>query len=101
MEIFLKTHPLPNLLKEAPQLKISDQFSIPKLIRYNRSLNFIDTYLQKAHSTAREIEIVQLSVKGKSAKEIAPELFFFHTVDIQRRNILAKLNCKNQELKVP
>lgn len=58
MEIFLKTHPMPNLLKEAPQLKISDQFSIPKLIRYNRSLNFIDTYLQKAHLTSREIEIV-------------------------------------------
>lgn len=49
---------MPNLLKEAPQLKISDQFSIPKLIRYNRSLNFIDTYLQKAHLTSREIEIV-------------------------------------------
>lgn len=44
----------------------------------------------------REKEVLKLVVKGKSAQEMADELFLsIHTVYTHRKNILKKLSCKN------
>lgn len=44
----------------------------------------------------RELEILRMVVRGKSAKEIADELFLsVHTIYTHRKNILRKLACKN------
>jgi DNA-binding NarL/FixJ family response regulator len=44
----------------------------------------------------RELEILRMVVRGKSAKEIAEELFLsVHTIYTHRKNILRKLACKN------
>ncbi|MCX7649211.1 MAG: response regulator transcription factor [Flavobacteriales bacterium] len=44
----------------------------------------------------RELEILRLVVRGKSAKEIAEDLFLsVHTIYTHRKNILRKLSCKN------
>lgn len=44
----------------------------------------------------REKEILKLVVKGKTAQEMADELFLsIHTVYTHRKNILKKLSCKN------
>lgn len=44
----------------------------------------------------REKEVLQLVVKGKTAQEMADELFLsIHTVYTHRKNILKKLSCKN------
>gem|GEM_PF-249407 len=44
----------------------------------------------------REKEILKLVVKGKTAQEMADELFLsIHTIYTHRKNILKKLSCKN------
>lgn len=44
----------------------------------------------------REKEVLKLVVKGKSAQEMADEMFLsIHTVYTHRKNILKKLSCKN------
>jgi len=44
----------------------------------------------------REKEILQLVVKGKTAQEMADDLFLsIHTIYTHRKNILKKLSCKN------
>jgi DNA-binding NarL/FixJ family response regulator len=55
-----------------------------------------DEFIEKMHLTVREIEIIKLVSEGKSAQEIADQLFLsLHTVDTHRRNILGKLKLKN------
>lgn len=57
---------------------------------------FRDDFIEKMHLTHREIEIIKLVAAGKSAKEIADQLFLsLHTVDTHRRNVLIKLKLKN------
>lgn len=46
--------------------------------------------------SSRELEIIELLLKGKSSEEIAAELFISkNTVNTHRRNILAKTGKKN------
>ncbi|MCV9385833.1 response regulator transcription factor [Reichenbachiella ulvae] len=46
--------------------------------------------------TNRELEVLDLIVKGKSSKDISEELFLsHHTVNSHRKNILKKLNLKS------
>jgi DNA-binding NarL/FixJ family response regulator len=53
----------------------------------------IRSKFQNTPLTDREIEIIQLLIRGKTSKEIAEELFISkNTVDTHRRNILEKTN---------
>lgn len=46
--------------------------------------------------STRELQVLELIVKGKSSKEISEELFLsHHTVNSHRKNILKKLNLKS------
>lgn len=52
--------------------------------------------IPQALLSEREKEVLKLVVKGKSAQEMADELFLsIHTVYTHRKNILKKLSCKN------
>jgi DNA-binding NarL/FixJ family response regulator len=77
---------------------VSNDFFLPSHLKNQKDQNdsYRDEFIEKMHLTAREVEIIRLVVKGKSAKEMADELFLsLHTVDTHRRNILKKLNLKN------
>ena len=51
---------------------------------------------QQPQLSRREIEVLQLLVKGKTAKEIGEELFIsVHTVTSHRKNISAKLGIRS------
>ena len=51
-----------------------------------------DAFSKKAELSERELEIIQLIVKGKSSQEIGEVLFISkHTVQTHRKNILRKL----------
>lgn len=64
--------------------------------QHQENTTFRDGFVQRMHLSPREIEIIRFVAQGKSAKEIADELFLsLHTVDTHRRNILVKLNLKN------
>lgn len=76
----------------------SDEFYLPPGLIKQKQENEIyrDEFIEKMHLTAREVEIIRLVVEGKSAKEIADQLFLsLHTVDTHRRNVLVKLKLKN------
>lgn len=76
----------------------SNEFYLPQALQKQKQENdaYRDEFIEKMHLTAREVEIIRLVVEGKSAKEIADQLFLsLHTVDTHRRNILAKLKLKN------
>lgn len=76
----------------------SDEFYLPTHLRKQKIENkkFKDDFVEKMRLTPREIEIIKLIAQGKSAKEMAEELFLsLHTIDTHRRNILSKLDLKN------
>lgn len=76
----------------------SDEFYLPQGLLKQKLENetYRDEFIEKMHLTAREVEIIRLVVEGKSAKEIADQLFLsLHTVDTHRRNVLVKLKLKN------
>lgn len=76
----------------------SDEFYLTAHLSKQRADNkkYRDEFVGKMHLTPREIEIIKLIAQGKSAKEMADELFLsLHTIDTHRRNILDKLNLKN------
>jgi len=86
------------LLEALNHVLISDQFFLPAgLVKQKRdNESHRDEFIEKMHLTVREIEIIKLVAEGKSAKEIADQLFLsLHTVDTHRRNILTKLKLKN------
>ncbi|MDI6402882.1 response regulator transcription factor [Balneolaceae bacterium ANBcel3] len=57
-----------------------------------------DLDAQALFLTAREKEIIQLTVSGKTSAEIAAQLFLSpHTVNTHRRNIYKKLNLSNMK----
>ena len=62
-------------------------------------VSFFQTQTQRATQpvlSRREIEVLQLLVKGKTAKEIGEELFIsVHTVTSHRKNISAKLGIRS------
>lgn len=76
----------------------SSSFYLPPALLKQKQENetYRDEFIEKMHLTSREIEIIKLVAEGKSAKEIADQLFLsLHTVDTHRRNILIKLKMKN------
>ena len=76
----------------------SNEFYLAQTLlnRKKEDERYRDEFIEKMHLTEREIEIIRLVTQGKSAKEIANELFLsLHTVDTHRRNILSKLKLKN------
>ena len=86
------------LVEALNHVLISDQFFLPAgLVKQKRdNESYRDEFIEKMHLTVREIEIIKLVAEGKSAKEIAEQLFLsLHTVDTHRRNILTKLKLKN------
>lgn len=76
---------------------------VDALVAYTYQHSRSDTLAPKSRSftapqplSIRELEILRLVVRGKSAKEIADELFLsVHTIYTHRKNILRKLACKN------
>ncbi len=94
----LKNSANSELLDALRHVFISDQFFLPAGLAKQKQDNEIyrDEFIDKMHLTIREVEIIRLVAEGKSAKEIADQLFLsLHTVDTHRRNILAKLKLKN------
>lgn len=86
------------LVEALNHVSSSSEFYLPSglLKRKRESDAYRDEFIEKMHLTAREIEIVKLVAGGKSAKEIADQLFLsLHTVDTHRRNVLVKLKMKN------
>lgn len=76
----------------------SSAFYLPPALLKQKQENetYRDEFIEKMHLTSREIEIIKLVAEGKSAKEIADQLFLsLHTVDTHRRNVLIKLKMKN------
>ena len=57
----------------------------------------LDDFLKKNNLSYRELEIIQLIVKGMTSETIAENLFISkHTVQSHRKNILRKLNLHNK-----
>lgn len=86
------------LLEALHHVTQSNTFFLPgTLTKQNQSNEaYRDEFIEKMHLTNREIEIIRLVAQGKSAKEIADQLFLsLHTVDTHRRNVLVKLKLKN------
>jgi len=76
----------------------SNEFYLPQGLLKQKQENdaYRDEFIEKMQLTPREVEIIRLVVEGKSAKEIADQLFLsLHTVDTHRRNVLVKLKLKN------
>lgn len=76
----------------------SSAFYLPPHLSDQKKNNelYRDEFVDKMRLTPREVEIIKLIAQGKSAKEIAAQLFLsLHTVDTHRKNILTKLNMKN------
>lgn len=76
----------------------SAEFYLPVGLLNQKQKNdsYRDEFVEKMHLTPREIEIIKLAAQGKSAKEMADELFLsLHTIDTHRRNVLLKLKMKN------
>jgi DNA-binding NarL/FixJ family response regulator len=76
----------------------SNTFFLPAGLFKQKLANeaFRDEFIEKMHLTDREIEIIKSVAAGKSAKEIADQLFLsLHTVNTHRRNVLIKLKLKN------
>lgn len=92
------------LLKECSEIEIlSAVLATAKGERYMCS-KVLDVVLSETNGgasdnpnlTAREIEIIQLIVAGKSTLEIAEQLFLsHHTINSHRKNILRKLQIKS------
>lgn len=63
----------------------------------NPSNNLIDDFLKKNNLSQRELEVIQLIVKGLTSEDIAAQLFISkHTVQSHRKNILRKLSLHNK-----
>ncbi len=94
----LKNSANDELLEALHHVFVSDQFFLPSgLVKQKReNETYRDEFIEKMHLTVREVEIIKLVAEGKTAKEIADQLFLsLHTVDTHRRNILIKLKLKN------
>lgn len=86
------------LVEALSHISSSSEFYLPASLLKQKRENetYRDEFVEKMHLTAREIEIIKLVAVGKSAKEIADQLFLSqHTVDTHRRNVLIKLDMKN------
>lgn len=94
----LKTSANGELLDALHHVVISNEFYLPAGLVKQKKENeaYRDEFIVKMQLTTREVEIIRLVAQGKSAKEIADQLFLsLHTVDTHRRNILSKLKMKN------
>jgi DNA-binding NarL/FixJ family response regulator len=94
----LKNSPNGELREALHHMFNSSTFYTPAGLQKQKLANeaFRDEFIEKMHLTHREIEIIRLVANGKSAKEIADQLFLsLHTVDTHRRNVLIKLKLKN------
>ena len=94
----LKNSTSQELIEALNQVINSTEFYLPQYLLKQKRENdtYRDEFIEKMHLTAREIEIIKLVAEGKSAKEMADQLFLsIHTVDTHRRNVLVKLKMKN------
>ena len=94
----LKNSTSQELIEALNQVINSTEFYLPQYLLKQKRENdtYRDEFIEKMHLTAREIEIIKLVAEGKSAKEMADQLFLsVHTVDTHRRNVLVKLKMKN------
>lgn len=94
----LKSSSNRDLLDALGQVIKSEEFYLPGHLSKQKNKHSVlrDEFVGKMHLSPREIEIIKLIAQGKSAKEIAKEIFLsLHTVDTHRRNILDKLDLKN------
>ena len=76
------------------------RFFCKKVLDYIFERSFSDEEKTPLPVTAREIEIIQLTAQGLTAKEVASQLTLStHTIYTHRKNIMRKLNIKsNSEL---
>lgn len=85
--------------EEELKTAIKNVYSGKKYLNQNISLLMMDSVTAEADEqklSKRELEILQLVAQGKTAKEIANELFVSaRTVETHRSNILKKLDVQN------
>lgn len=75
------------------------EFSLAQLLENSNQIEknaFDDNFIKKHKLSKREIEIINLIVKGLTNAKIAEKLMLSHyTIDTHRKNILLKLGVKN------
>jgi len=97
----LKDTPKDELIQAIYKINEGEKYIPPSVknqeSEINPSSNLIDDFLKKNNLSQRELQVIQLIVKGLTSDDIATQLFISkHTVQSHRKNILRKLSLHNK-----